>query len=227
MLNETSLLHNHDNINIDFTHPMQSLSWTILGGGWKVVDKAYWLKVTNRMLTKNIDPIELLKERIPEAQQESTLGFMTSASLDTLSKIKISENDIDVNCFTTLGLNNALRVGDPVQTPEKTGTINTLCLINIPLSLEASIESVSIMTEAKTLALIEHKIKSYETNLPATGTGTDCSAIVSKLKGHREQYAGKHTLAGKLIGKAVYMSVCESIAKWNPQTGMYKDYLKL
>ena len=55
-------------------------------------------------------------------------------------------------------------------------------------------------------ALYEAGIQSSASKLLATGTGTDCIAIVS-LDAAGATYCGKHTTVGELIGLAAYTAV--------------------
>ena len=79
------------------------------------------------------------------------------------------------------------------------------------LSDEAMVEAVQIVTEGRVRALYENGIKSCQSGLLATGTGTDCIAVVSLGDGV-ERYCGKHTQLGELIGTAAYMSVAKGLA---------------
>jgi adenosylcobinamide hydrolase len=74
----------------------------------------------------------------------------------------------------------------------------------------AMVEAVQIATEGRVRALYENGIKSCRSGLLATGTGTDCIAIVSLGDGV-ERYCGKHTKAGELIGCAAYTSVAKGL----------------
>ena len=121
-----------------------------------------------------------------------------------------------VTCFTTVGCGNALSVGDPASlTIEEQGpslhTINMILAVQPGLSDEAMVEAVQIATEGRVRALYENGIKSCRSDLPATGTGTDCVAIVSLGDGV-ECYCGKHTKLGELIGGAAYISVAKGLA---------------
>jgi adenosylcobinamide amidohydrolase len=79
------------------------------------------------------------------------------------------------------------------------------------LSDEAMVEGVQIATEGRVRALYEAGVQSSLSNLAATGTGTDCIAVVS-LGGERVRYCGKHTQLGELIGRAAYTAVSKGIA---------------
>jgi adenosylcobinamide amidohydrolase len=71
---------------------------------------------------------------------------------------------------------------------------------------EAMVEAVQIATEGRVRALYEKGIKSSRSGLLATGTGTDCIAVVS-LGDNPVRYCGKHTQMGELIGMAAYSAV--------------------
>jgi adenosylcobinamide amidohydrolase len=90
-------------------------------------------------------------------------------------------------------------------------TINMILTVQPGLSDEAMVEAVQIVTEGRVRALYEKGIKSRQSGLPATGTGTDCVAIVSLGDGV-ERYCGKHTKLGELIGGAAYISVAKGLA---------------
>jgi adenosylcobinamide amidohydrolase len=61
-------------------------------------------------------------------------------------------------------------------------------------------------------ALYESGIRSTQSSLPATGTGTDCIALAS-LGSSVERYCGKHTKLGELIGLAAYTAIAKGLAK--------------
>lgn len=77
---------------------------------------------------------------------------ITSANLDAYTDVKKSFGLYTVRCITTVGMGNALCVGDPPTAGNHVGTINLLCHLSMPLSESAFIEGVSIATEARTLA---------------------------------------------------------------------------
>jgi adenosylcobinamide amidohydrolase len=47
----------------------------------------------------------------------------------------------------------------------------------------------------------------------ATGTGTDCMAVLSLGKGERIRFAGKHTKIGELIACAAIDAMNESVER--------------
>ncbi len=74
------------------------------------------------------------------------------------------------------------------------------------------------MTEAKTAAIMDAGVVSRVSGRIATGTGTDCQAIVCPEWGVAEEYAGKHTRVGSLIGRASYEVIRLGIIAWNEST---------
>ena len=76
---------------------------------------------------------------------------------------------------------------------------------------EALVEAIQIATEGRVRALYEAGIRSSLSDLIATGTGTDCIAVVS-LGAERERYCGKHTRLGELIGRTAYAAVKNGLA---------------
>lgn len=129
------------------------------------------------------------------------------------------DGNLRARCVATVGLRNALRVGDPSQVMQKVGTINLLCHLSIPLTEEAHLEALSIAVEARSAAVLEAAIPSLQSGLPSTGTGTDCvvmaaPSVESQSPGLASgvlRYAGKHTEAGSLIGKVVFDAVRQGI----------------
>ena len=80
--------------------------------------------------------------------------------------------------------------------------------IDASTSADASVET---SLTGRVRALYEAGIQSSLSHLAATGTGTDCIAVVS-LGAERERYCGKHTQLGELIGQAAYTAVGKGIA---------------
>jgi adenosylcobinamide amidohydrolase len=64
----------------------------------------------------------------------------------------------------------------------KPGTINTIIIVNVPLSQGAQVEAYSIVIEAKKCsACVHHGVTcSKDSSKFAMGTGTDCSVLISQ-----------------------------------------------
>jgi len=205
-------------IKVDFEENMNFLSWAILNGGFKQGKKVYWARVENKNLPIHLDPKDVLKERMENDNFKKSVGFLTSAKLDHVTHEFEERGDLKVEILTTVGMGNALRVGDPAKNRIRVGTINILLAVNKPMSINAQLEAMNIIAEARTLAVLEENIMSKKTNLPSTGTGTDCTVVASKLKEKITEeelvYSGKHTVLAELIGKCTYSAIRSGIQKW-------------
>ena len=200
-------------IHIQFDRPKKFLSWAIVGGGESTGQDIYWAKVHEKELPIHLDPIEVLKRRMVN-DGINGIGLMTSARIEDPSLSSFEKGGISVKCLSTVGMGNALRVGDPARSYPRVGTINIVLSVNCALNMNAKLEALSIISEARTLAVLENKIQSTKSEKLSTGTGTDCMILACEAEGVEQTYSGKHTIIGELIGKAVYNSVDCGIKKW-------------
>jgi len=198
---------------VRFPEPHLIVSWALVRGGKTQTDIIAWYRVTKEELKPPVDPKEFLKKRLAEASIPNAVGLLTSADLDLYSDIEKLGEEVSVRSIATVGLANALRVGDLPRVAEPVGTVNLLCQVSRPLSKEAFLEALSIATEARTTALLESEVLSTESGMPASGTGTDCIVIAAPRSGEKLSYAGKHTLLGHLIGASVLEAVRSGINK--------------
>lgn len=98
------------------------------------------------------------------------------------------------------------------------GTINILCRASVELSDAALIEALSLVAEARTLAITGRRLQVEGGD--ATGTGTDCIAVAATRGGaERVGYAGKHTAIGQAIGLAVREAVGRGADRWLAERG--------
>ncbi|TGK12586.1 cobalamin biosynthesis protein [Leptospira fletcheri] len=202
-------------LEVDLLDPHLSLGWTVLGEGWARTNKAIWHKVSDGDLSPTEDPKQYFRKRLIDTGRSDSdlIGFLTSASLLDYSESVSTLSDVWVRVVGTVGLGNAVHVAESSNLLEYYGTINLLIQTSVPLSLSASIEAVSVATEARTAAVLDARIP-VEAGRIATGTGTDCIGIVSPDRNCAEIYVGKHTDIGRLIGKSVYEVVTVGIRKW-------------
>lgn len=163
-----------------------------------------------------LDPQSYLGEQIeahygPGEPAGRVTGFLTGARLAGHTEVFLDHSDLWARCIATVGLNNALRVGDPpISAAPYAGTINVLLQTSVPLTGLAAIEALSIVAEARTVAVLEGRIQSTVGPGFASGTGTDCIAVASPRGSDTMAslpYAGKHTVLGHLIGAATYRAV--------------------
>jgi adenosylcobinamide amidohydrolase len=209
-----------------FHLPQIFLSWAIHGGGRKKGETVAWYQVRAGDLRPPVEPGQFLSEKLRQNLLPDAVGLLTSADLDSVTDVEERDGNLSARCVATVGLRNALRVGDPSHGMQKVGTINLLCHLPSPLTEEAHLEALSIAVEARSTAVLEAAIPSIQSGGPSTGTGTDCVVMAApsvELKAARPasgiiRYAGKHTEAGSLIGKVVFEAVRQGIEFWKDKT---------
>jgi len=156
----------------------------------------------------------------------------TAANMNYAAVITAEDAGVSVTASVTAGVQgNACCAGDPAAWREGdagwekiNGTINTLVLINRPLTESALARAVVTMTEAKTAALHRLSVRSLYSHDPATGTGTDQFAIAAPDgPGYRMTATGPHVKLGELIGCAVRDATLEAL-RW--QNGLEPSYTR-
>ncbi|MFZ9594621.1 MAG: adenosylcobinamide amidohydrolase [Bdellovibrionia bacterium] len=214
-------------LEVPFARPHSILSWAIWGGGWKKSPSVLWYQVTDQELSVGLDPMDYYGKKLHQRGfPVQSVGFLTSAPLDSFCHSLHQAQGIWVRAVATVGLSNALRIGDPSFQQIHAGTINLLLQTSVPLSLEASLEAVSLVTEARTLAMLQSQVLSPLSQKTATGTGTDCIAVASPDQPEVcEVYAGKHTVLGFLIGQCVMEVMAQGIQKWKDRMLGQKTHL--
>ena len=202
---------------VSFAVPARTLSWAVLNGGF-----CHARHIINHHVDGNdalfcAQPVPWLERAASGlGLQGKIVGMATAVEMRHMVQVSMIGGGARVTCFTTVGCGNALSVGDPASvTIEESAptlhTINMILTVESGLSDAAMVEAVQIVTEGRVRALYENGITSCRSDLPATGTGTDCVAIVSLGDGV-ERYCGKHTKLGELIGGAAYVSVAKGLA---------------
>lgn len=206
-------------LRVSFDIPHIVKSWAVLGGGTKEALAVVWRQVTDGELCLGIDPQRYLIEQIEayygrDEASSQIVGFLTGARLVGHTQAFLDHSGIWARCIATVGLNNALRIGDPPgSAAPHPGTINILVQTSVPLTDLAAIEALSIVAEARTVAVLEGGIQSTAGFGLASGTGTDCIAVASPRKADStaRPYAGKHTVLGHLIGATTYKAVAAGV----------------
>jgi adenosylcobinamide amidohydrolase len=164
------------------------------------------------------------------ADEVALLG--TAANMNYAAIITRKDHALVVTAVVTAGVQgNATCAGDPAHWREGEqgwqkvdGTINTMLIINCPMTEAAMAQAVMTMTEGKSAALQRLYVPSlYSSNL-ATGTGTDQYAIAAPLDGvPRLTSASPHVKLGELIGGAVRDATLEAL-RW--QNGLEPSYTR-
>lgn len=156
----------------------------------------------------------------------------TAANMNYASIATCEDRGLEVTAVVTAGVQgNAACAGDPAGWREGEagwekigGTINTMLLINRPITEAALARSIITMTEAKTSALQRLVVRSLYSEDPATGTGTDQFIIAAVETGHKKlTSASPHVMLGELIGRAVRDATLEAL-RW--QNGLEPSYTR-
>jgi adenosylcobinamide hydrolase len=207
----------HDAVVVSFSTPARTLSWAVLNGGFCHAHHIINHHVDGNNTLFCAQPGPWLERAASGlGLRGKVVGMATAVEMKHLVRVSMESGVARVACFATVGCGNALSVAEPaslaIEEPAPTlHTINMMLTVEPGLSDAAMVEAVQIATEGRVRALYENGIKSYRSGLLATGTGTDCVAIVS-LGDRVERYCGKHTKLGELIGGAAYMSVAKGLA---------------
>jgi adenosylcobinamide hydrolase len=206
-----------DAVIVSFASPARTLSWAVLNGGFCHAHHIINHHVSGNNTLFCAQPGPWLERAASGlGLRGNVVGMATAVEMKHLVRVSMESGVAQVACFTTVGCGNALSVAEPasltIEEPAPTlHTINMILTVEPGLSDAAMVEAIQIATEGRVRALYENGIKSYRSGLLATGTGTDCVAIVSLGDGV-ERYCGKHTKLGELIGGAAYMSVAKGLA---------------
>jgi adenosylcobinamide amidohydrolase len=198
---------------VRFATEHATASWAIVGGGLGSARVVAWHHVCDVDLPPGVDPGALLRDRLAAVGIPGAVGLLTSRRLDRHVDVTVRHGALAARCVATVGMGNALRAGDPPG-DGRLGTINLLCQLSAPLSVEAQLEALALAAEARTLAVREAAVPSTRTGLPASGTGTDCIVIAAPTPrdGAPAAYAGKHTALGHVIGAAVHEAIRRGVA---------------
>jgi adenosylcobinamide hydrolase len=212
-----SVRHQRDALILSFPSPARTLSWAVLNGGFCNARHVINHHVDGSDAFFCAEPGPWLERAALALKlQGKVVAMATGVEMRDIVQVSMTGGGARVTCFTTVGCGNALSVADAAavtieQPMAALHTINMILTVEPGLTDAAMVEAVQIATEGRVRALYEKGIKSCQSGLLATGTGTDCVAVVSMGAGV-ERYCGKHTKLGELIGGAAYMAVAKGLA---------------
>ncbi len=159
-------------------------------------------------------------------EPEAVAMMGTAANMNYAARIVETFAELRVCAVVTAGVEgNAGCAGDPANWHETEsgqmerhphdGTINTMLLINWPLTPGAMARAAVTMTEGKSAALQELAVSSLYSQDLATGTGTDqyCIAALLDEAKRPKARAGHHAKLGELIGRSVRRATLEAL-RW-------------
>lgn len=197
----------------------------------------------------NPSPQSLLANFTKKEQidKHNTVGMLTAASMESFSHSSRSAMGVSIDVIVTAGLSNSRSAGADAdyfvisedyttddddddgqkkhQEKMKPGTINTIIIVNAPLTQAALVEAYAVAIEAKCSACVDHGVTCAKDSTKfAVGTGTDCAVLISQHYSNNNnkslpkcdrqkiiKYAGKHTLFAEMIGQAVYEATSKAI----------------
>jgi adenosylcobinamide hydrolase len=206
---------------VTFPGPRSVMSWAILNGGVRT----HASHIINHHVdphSPDPDPRRTLRQAASRIGIKGTfVGMLTGANVQRFSMARATHNELQAYVISTAGCGNLATVGETgnyvegASLPAPAGTINVIVVLNYGFTDEAMLEATSIVTEAKVRAMYELGLKSVATGKPATGTGTDCTAVAV---GHDRRYifCGKHTKWGELVGRASLESIRGAIRLARP-----------
>jgi len=198
-----------------FAEPWNVLSWAVVNGGFQRASQVAWLYLQPNEIAGLSDVRDWMTAEMRCANLAGSVGFMTSRRRHAWVEMHATESETHCWAVGTVGLGNALRVGDSVsRAVQCPGTINLLVCCSQALAAEAATELIALVSEAKAVAMICSGIVSRQSAKPATGTGTDYLAVAWPNTGERLRYAGKHTKVGSAAGRAAFQAVNEGIGQW-------------
>jgi adenosylcobinamide amidohydrolase len=207
-----------DAIIVSFRAPTRVLSWALLNGSFCYADHIVNHHVRGDDFRFCADPRSWLAAAVENLALDGKAVAMATAVLMKIhAQVSFASPNTQVTCLATVGCGNALAAGDPtsatITEPAQLHTINLIVVVQPALSDAAMVEAIQIATEGRARALFEAEVRSSVSNLPASGTGTDCIAIASVGTGPGAQYCGKHTELGELIGRAAYAAVQQGLMR--------------
>jgi adenosylcobinamide amidohydrolase len=166
---------------------------------------------------------------------DQTAVMGTAANMNYVAVTTEIDEEVVVTAVVTAGVaGNATAAGEPAtwresetgiqKVPAYAGTINTMLLINRPLTPAALARVVVTMTEGKSAALLRLAVPSKRHVDLATGTGTDQYCIAAPSSGPRAlTSASPHMKLGELVGLATRNATMEAL-RW--QNGLEASYTR-
>lgn len=199
-----------------FAGPQRMLSWSISRPGFTEASSVAWLEVSDADLPVDRDPLAVLGDALARKGAGDAVGLMTACDVGTYHVCAETVEGVTAAVVTTVGLGNGEFVGRRRFSPRPDGaphpgTINTLVHVSQPLADAALVETIAIVAEARTAAILRAM---RQCGRPAvTGTGSDC-IVVASPPGGEIRYAGLHTAVGEAVGAAVMRATETAAVQW-------------
>jgi adenosylcobinamide amidohydrolase len=166
---------------------------------------------------------------------DETAMMGTAANMHYAAVVTETDRDVSVVAVVTAGVQtNATAAGDVAswretrdglaKVPDVAGTINTMLLVNVPVTPGVLARLAMNITEAKSAALLQLAVPSCYSSELATGTGTDQFCIGAPIEGEAPlTSASPHMKFGEIVGTAVRKATTEAL-RW--QNGLEPSYTR-
>jgi adenosylcobinamide amidohydrolase len=200
---------------VHFAEPHTCLSWAAVNGGRVQTGTVAWYYLSPEEQPHAGELGGYLRLKLDEAHLHGAIGMLTTRKRYGHTEASAEWNQIRAWTLATVGLRNAVRVGDEPSAGPAAATVNLLCQVSLPLTDTAMLEAVSIAAEARTAAILEATVPSVLSGKAATGTPSDCIVIACPPNGLEDPRAGKGTDVGHVIGRTVYDAVTRGVREWN------------
>lgn len=198
-------------LDLDLGRPHRVLSWSLTNPGFVTARHILWREVRNADLPRDFDVMAWFRAELAGRGQGDAVAMLTSRDLAAVETAETAVDGVTAFCVATVGLSNAERVGHRIDRSGKDwGTINIALRTDMALTDGALLELSSIVTQARTAAVIDtgHLLSAGI----ATGTGTDCIAVAAPPGD--TGFAGLHTALGEAAGRATYDAVRRGAQVW-------------
>lgn len=230
---------------VDFTQPHHVLSTSVRHGG-QVGHLRHLLNHQScegaahhdrhRLMTgSGLDAYHDVVCREAGLPPDSTAVMGTAASMNYAAVVQEADGAVGVTAVVTAGVQgNATAAGEPAgwretesgveKVPAYAGTINTMLLVNRPLTPAALARAVVTMTEGKSAALQRLAVPSKRHLDLATGTGTDQYCVAAPSSGAPPLTSvSPHIKLGELVGLATRNATIDAL-RW--QNGLEASYTR-
>lgn len=199
-----------------FAAPHRMASWSVNRPGIVTATRVAWREVANEELVPVRDAVAWFRRQTEDADLADAVGLITARNVACHEHVHSAIDGVRADCVITLGLNNGETVGRrrrPTGAPGA-GTINILASVSVPLTDGALLEMSSIVTQARTAALLRFGFALPDMEEPATGTGTDCIVAACPLAPDASPHAGMHTAIGEAVGASVLRATARAARNW-------------
>ncbi len=145
---------------------------------------------------------------------EPFVGLLTAARISDVQVVVARAGAVSAAAIVTLGLSHPTAAGvSPAAISPDVGTINTIVVVAGRLSPAAFVNLIVTATEAKSLVLAEHQVRTRDGHL-ASGTGSDALVVAHTGEGPFCEYGGPVSLVGALVGQVVRTATQAALALW-------------